>query len=123
MGEYLPPGSCDKEFQAMQDGAKALDKAFRNYQSAEHNMQSGEVGTAAAGVGALGCLLLTGPGAPLCLAAAGLTMIWGELGILSGGEALINAEEDLDDAMDNLHKAAEATCKCLDSHMLSVPDE
>jgi hypothetical protein len=124
MGNYLPPGSCDAEIKGLKDSKSELEKAWRNYQSAVHNMQAGGVAAGAGGIGAIGCILAgTGIGAIVCMAAAGATMISGELWTESAGESLINAGDDLDNAINKADDAIKTACKCYDSHMLSVPDD
>jgi hypothetical protein len=123
VADYLPPGSCTAEYKAVKDAKGDLDKAWRAYQSAEHNMQAGGVSTAGAGVGALACTFATaGVGAVLCLGGAGLAMLGGLLWTESAGEGLINAQEDLEDELDKADAAIDAMCKCISEHMVSIPD-
>jgi hypothetical protein len=123
MGDYLPPGSCDKEVAAARQAQKDMNKAYNGYRSAKHNMQAGGLSTGAAGLTALGCTLMTaGLGAIICFGGAGLATMGGIKWTESAGEGLINAEDDMDKALGGAEDALDKLCKCIEQHMVCGAD-
>jgi hypothetical protein len=123
MGDFVPPGSCDKELEKAKKAKDDLDKAYKAYQDSDSNLQGAGWGLGAGGIGAVGCLgFFTGVGAVACIAGASAWMISESHSIAGSAGALRNAADDLEDSLDAMDDAVDALCKCLNDNMLSGPD-